>query len=206
MADLLALSRFRNYRRGDLMIRQGDVASSVVMVLEGHVKVWRVLGSGKSDVLAFRGRHDVIGRTAVLYGRPRSAYVEALERCRVALVPGASYLALMERHGFMGRVSEDIRERLAETIAVRGGSDVSAQLAFVLTRILDRQRAGGFCDPGPVALHSTQEDLGCHLGIGRNSVSSGLRQLESMGVRRRRGRIEILDNEKLRKLARTVQA
>jgi CRP-like cAMP-binding protein len=205
ITDLLKCSQFRNFRSGDLLLRQGDAASSVVIVLEGQVKVWRAQSNGRSEVLAFRGRRDLIGRTAVLYGRPRSAYVEALARCRVALVPGACYLALIDQHGLKDRVAGDVRERLAESIAVRSGSDASSRLAFVLTRIIDRQSAADPCASGPVVLSSTLEDLGRHLGMGRNSISQQLAQLENMGVRKRRGRIEILDNEKLRRLARTVQ-
>ncbi|WP_176611705.1 Crp/Fnr family transcriptional regulator [Actinomadura sp. WMMB 499] len=206
MSHLLKCSTYRNFRPSELIIHQGDAPKGVWIIVKGQVKVWRADAVGNVDVLAFRGRRDVIGRTALLGERLRSANVEASERSTVALVPSGTYLELMERHGLGDRVLGDISDRLAESLIVRGGSNPSARLAFLLTRVLDRRgTAEGTRKAGPVVLRSTHEDLGRHLGMPRNAISRMLGELGDAGVRTRRGQIEIVDNEKLRALARIVQ-
>ncbi|MGK5553965.1 helix-turn-helix domain-containing protein [Actinomadura kijaniata] len=75
----------------------------------------------------------------------------------------------------------------------------------MFTRILDRRYAAtGHREIGPVVLRATREDLGDLIGVGRNSVSRYLGELENAGVRLRRGAIEIVDNEIIRKMAESV--
>jgi CRP-like cAMP-binding protein len=189
-----------NHRSGGVIIRQGDVSGHVVVILDGQVKVRRIEKNGEGRILAFLGPDELIGRSGVLEGRRRFAQVEALGRCKVAVVPAQKYLALTNQVPRYRHVAAHIRERLVAVEIIQGDADPLTRLAFALARIAESCRLGG----GPTAkaeLRCSRTDLGRHLGMNRNNLSSLLKELEGVGVYAARSRITITDLQALREIA-----
>ncbi|WP_169514802.1 Crp/Fnr family transcriptional regulator [Actinomadura atramentaria] len=202
---LLERSRTRNLRSGEVLFREGDHGTLVGIVLKGQVKIWRATINGSQDVLAFRSERDLVGRTAVLDGKVRTATVEAQVRSRVALVPGSVYLDVLQASNLRVGVERDIRKRVDESRTVRGLDPSIARLAYAFTTLLDRRIADTPGSPRTVILHSSRADLARYLGIGRNRISRLLVEMGSVGVRASHAQIEIQDSSRLREMARSVR-
>ena len=75
--------RFRTFAAGEALMRQGEDADAMHVILSGRVRVDRTaVGEPAPIVLAELGANDVVGEIGVLDGGPRTATVTALEQTR----------------------------------------------------------------------------------------------------------------------------
>src|SRR3954451_7574019 len=77
--ELLRCGSPRVYRRGDEMLHQGNRGFHLLVLLTGAAKVVRSDQHGGLVLLALRPPVDLVGESAVLDDRPRSASVMAME-------------------------------------------------------------------------------------------------------------------------------
>lgn len=72
--------RLRTFEAGDALMRQGEDADAMHVILSGRVRVERTAaGESAPIVLAELGASEVVGEIGVLDGGPRTATVTALE-------------------------------------------------------------------------------------------------------------------------------
>src|SRR6266851_6092524 len=76
---LLDAGEVMQYAPGELLLKEGDTAEFVLLVLTGKLEVF-VQRQGKDLVLTEAGPGAILGELAVLCGIPRSASVRA-KRC-----------------------------------------------------------------------------------------------------------------------------
>jgi CRP/FNR family transcriptional regulator, cyclic AMP receptor protein len=74
-ADLLDLGTARLAGPGEVLLRQGDRESHVVLLRDGFVKVTVGTAEGREALLGIRMGGDILGEMSALNGRPRSATV-----------------------------------------------------------------------------------------------------------------------------------
>lgn len=75
--------RLRTFEAGEALMRQGEGADAMHVILSGRVRVERTApGERAPVVLAELGANDVVGEVGVLDGGPRTATVTALEETR----------------------------------------------------------------------------------------------------------------------------
>ena len=82
--DVLA-SRCRavQFAHGDELIRQGDVASTMFIILEGAACVLMQLAGATDQEVAVLATGDIVGEMSLMTGAPRTATVKALTTMRV---------------------------------------------------------------------------------------------------------------------------
>ena len=96
LSDLIDESSQTIYDAETIIVRQGDRADKVYMVLSGRVRV--VYEESQKEVsVADLGPGDVFGEMAVLEAQPRSANVVTLERTNCLEVPGAVFMAALKQ-------------------------------------------------------------------------------------------------------------
>jgi CRP-like cAMP-binding protein len=98
--DLLPLLRhanLRHLRAREVLFTLGEAGSSIVLVLEGYMKLSSVTPCGREIVLEIAGPGRVFGELAVLNDWPRSADAVALSACRVLIVDGGQLMHAMMR-------------------------------------------------------------------------------------------------------------
>jgi len=98
--DLLPLLRhanLRHLRAREVLFSLGEEGSSIVLVLEGYMKLSSVTPCGREIVLEIAGPGRVFGELAVLNDWPRSADAVALSACRVLIVDGPQLMRAMMR-------------------------------------------------------------------------------------------------------------
>ena len=75
--------RLRTFEAGEVLIRQGEEADSMYVILSGRVRVDRdAPGQSAPAHLAELGANDVVGEIGVLDGGARTATVTAIEETR----------------------------------------------------------------------------------------------------------------------------
>lgn len=86
----------RECRRGQVLFYKGEVPGHLVCILEGHLKLLKVDGQGREIVIRFLGPGDVTGFRPMLAGEVSAAVAECVSPARLAMVPRAAFLRLVE--------------------------------------------------------------------------------------------------------------
>jgi Cyclic nucleotide-binding domain len=109
-----ALSEPRTFARGARLMREGEKADYVVVILDGRVKI--SVGDGNSRrVIARRGPGEIVGERAIVQIAVRSATVTALEMVRALVMTTENFAIFVSDHPDVLTVIEGrIYERLVE--------------------------------------------------------------------------------------------
>ena len=181
---IAAASRLRNVRRGQVLFTAGDPSDSLIVVISGRVKVVVRSADGAELTLTIVQPGGTIGELSVADGGPRSADAEALDDCRLLLVPRERIADLCSR---VPSVTQALLTSIAGTL--RRLTEAASDLVFLdlprrVAKVLLSQPSG---ENGTIALRMSQEELAHQVGGSRQSVNAALRGFE------RRGWIEVHD-------------
>jgi CRP-like cAMP-binding protein len=174
----------REYPRGSIILSLGDDPGTVLVLLEGRVKIAAAGAEGRDAVLAFRGPGDLVGELGAIDGRRRSASVSALERVVALALAGSDFERLMNsRPGIGVALLRVLASRLRSAnvdLAAFGAHDVTGRVALRLVELCDRYGTSG--DRGvAITLPLTQEELAGWTGASREAVSKALAALRGLG-------------------------
>lgn len=171
----------RRYRRGTLLIQEGEAGDTLYIVLQGRLRAYVADNKGKELTLGIHGPLEYVGEMS-LDGGLRSAHVEALEASLCSVVTRETLLAYITSHPefaleLMGRLIR--RARLA-TESARNVAliDVYGRLIRLLKQLA--------CEPNPEGLRAlreriTHQAMAQHLACSREMVSRLMRDLEAGG-------------------------
>jgi CRP/FNR family cyclic AMP-dependent transcriptional regulator len=173
------------YPRGSTILRKGDPATGMIVILQGRVRIGLVSDEGKEVTLRVLGAGEVLGEISFLDGEERSADVTALEDCVALNVERAHFLSLL--HG-----SSDLCLRLMKTLCQRIRRTslsleeaISLDLPTRLGRHLLRM-AQDYGIPTPrgtrIGLRMSQGEIAALVGVSREKVNRQLRSWKSEGV------------------------
>lgn len=171
----------RRYRRGTLLIQEGETGDTLYIVLQGRLRAFLGDEAGKELTLGSYGPLEYVGEMS-LDGGPRSANVEATEASTCAVVSRVTLLAYIAEHPefaleLMARLIR--RARLA-TESARSVAliDVYGRLVRLLNQLADEPDAQG---QRPLRERLTHQQLAQHLACSREMVSRLLKDLETGG-------------------------
>src|SRR6266481_2125785 len=97
---LLDNGEVKEYSAGEEMLKEGDSATFVLLVLTGKLRVF-VERQGCDLVLTDAGPGTILGELAVLCGIPRSASVRASENSAALQWSAAAFRSLLLRDAFL---------------------------------------------------------------------------------------------------------
>jgi CRP/FNR family transcriptional regulator, cyclic AMP receptor protein len=187
-ADLeavVAVSRVRIFRRGQILFSAGDPSDTVIVVISGRVKVVVRSADGGELTLTVIGPGGMFGELGVADGGPRSADAETVEECRLLFVPRQIIQDICARestaeHALLRSIAANLR-RLTEAASDLVFLDLPRRVAKVL--LIQPRGEDGLIWP-PVS----QEELAHQAGGSRPSVNATLRGFERRGWIQMRGR------------------
>lgn len=178
---LAALGTPRHFRRGALLIQEGDLGDSLYIVQQGRLRSFLADNTGKELTLGLHGPLEYVGEMA-LDGGPRSAHVEAIEPTQCSVVSRATLLAYIstEPEFSMELLARVIRRARLATESARSVAliDVYGRLVKLLNQI-----AGAYDANGERMLQErlTHQAIAQHLACSREMVSRLLKDLETGG-------------------------
>jgi CRP/FNR family transcriptional regulator, cyclic AMP receptor protein len=197
---LVAAGTGRRFHAGEVLLRQGDPPTHVLLVVSGRVKVSLALPADEI-LLAVRGPGELLGEIAVLGGDGdgRSATVVAIDPCVTSVLPAARFGALVRSARLEDELLRSTMRRLRE--GERWRAEIAALPAGLrVVRALVRLAIPGA--RGPVDVGLSQAEIGQAVGLSRGVVAAELSRLREQGVvATGRRRIIVTDLPRLRALA-----
>jgi CRP/FNR family transcriptional regulator, cyclic AMP receptor protein len=182
----------RTFRRGVVLIQEGDQGNTLYIVQTGRVRAFAADDTGKEITLGLYGPGELIGEMS-LDGGPRSANVETLEPSTCVVLTRETMLAyIAEQPAFalemIGRLIRRARVATEEARSL-ALSDVYQRLS----RLLD-EFAGPPAPDGSRLIEEriTQQQIANHLACSREMVSRLMKDLQTGGYVEMRDRRIVL--------------
>ena len=182
-ADLFALAErgeIRRYRKGTLLIQEGDQGETIFIILSGRLRAFSVGENDREITYGVYGAGEYLGEMS-LDGGPRSASVITLEACQCAVVSRRTLERFIaERPEFAFELlAKVIRRARVATLNARqlALNDVYGRLKLLLGALAVLQTDGTL----RVAERLTHQEMANRLGCSREMVSRLMKDLERGG-------------------------
>ncbi|MEV6959059.1 Crp/Fnr family transcriptional regulator [Streptomyces sp. NPDC051207] len=206
---LLSLGRELNFAARVVLLHQSEPSAHVLFLVEGWTKVTAAAASGYEALLALRGPGDIVGESAALTGRPRSATVTALEPVRAVALEHSRFKDFLSRSpavsfALLGLTAD--RTRAADRRRLEFASMNVRQRFAVLLLDLARTHGRRTAEGIELVVPLSKQELAGSVGASREMVQRLLRELrEKEAVATGRRALIILRPDLLRLIAATEQ-
>jgi CRP/FNR family transcriptional regulator, cyclic AMP receptor protein len=173
----------RSYRKGAVILNDGEVGDAVYILIQGRVRVFGSAPSGKEITYGIIEAGEYFGEMA-LDGGTRAATIEAMEPCLCSVVPNAQVLAFMRDHSDFSveLLHKAIGRARSATSAARDMAllDVYERLAQNLTRAANATSENS-AFPKTIEDLVTHAEIASQIGASREMVSKLMKDLERGG-------------------------
>jgi CRP-like cAMP-binding protein len=197
---VLRRGHIKRYTRGETIYRRGESGDSMMVVLEGRIKITNITADAREVVLNFLGAGDVNGEIAVLDGKARTADAVVLQDCEIFAIYARDLLPVLTAHpAALLEIIQLLCEKLRSASAMIEDNllEMRVRTARGLLR-LAQQHGRASKDGIRLELSASQKELGAYLGLSRANVSRQLTELkEAKVIRLDRTQIVIVDQEGL---------
>lgn len=177
---LLSLGRELTFAARMVLIHQREPSSHVLFLVHGWTKVTASAANGYEALLALRGPGDIVGESAALTGRPRSATVTALEPVRAVAVEHERFKDFLNRSpavsfALLGLTADRTRaaDRRRLEFASMSVRERFAVLLLDLARTHGRRTAEGI----ELSVPLSKQELAGSVGASREMVQRLLKEL-----------------------------
>jgi CRP/FNR family cyclic AMP-dependent transcriptional regulator len=180
------------YRKGEIVISQGDPADAVFYIQSGKVKVSVVSEQGKEAVVAMLGTNDFFGEGCLAGQALRMATVATMVDSVIVRLEKAAIVHVIHREpAFAGMFIGHLLAR-----AVRVEADLVDQLFNSSEKRLARMllllaNFGKDEKPEPILAKISQETLADMIGTTRSRVSFFMNKFRKLGLIDYNGSIEV---------------
>src|SRR3954468_8500126 len=205
---LLSVAMMRTFRRGQILIYEGQRADKVLVLRSGRVKVASTTANGREVVLAFRGPGELVGELSALDDEPRSASIIAIEKVEALCLPPQEFRAFVTQHPsaslallrLLSRRLRDADAKRKEFAALTAIARVAGQLLELAERFGRREGSTIV-----ITLPLSQEELAGSTGVSLESVARALQTMRSLKtIETARREIRVCDLEALEALHRAM--
>ena len=187
--------RTSDYRKDQIVFRQGDPADAVFYIQSGKVKKTVVSEQGKEAVVAILGARDFFGEGSLAGEVLRLSTVSALTKSVIARVSKADITRVIHEEPTFAelfiahllsrnsRVEEDLVDQLFNSSEKR--------LARTLLLLANFGKEGR---PEPIIARVSQETLAEMIGTTRSRVSFFMNKFRKLGFIKYNGRLQVNDS------------
>ena len=181
----------RRYRKGTLLIQEGDQGDTLFIVVQGRVKAFSMDARGREVTFGVYGPGEYLGEMS-LDGGPRSASVITLDPSTCVVVTRQTLLGHIGEHPefALELLSLVIRRARLATQGARNLAliDVYGRLVQLLNSLAEDRGDGVHVIAGRL----THQDIASRVGCSREMVSRLLKDLETGGYVGSEGRQLVL--------------
>ncbi len=197
LAALAALTTEYRFQADEFVFWEGDEGDRFFVLAEGSIKVIKHSSQGKEFIIAFFGPVEMFGEVAVFENRSYPASAQVVTPARVLGIRRADFLAFLADRpqvalriiNVLGGRLRDAQNRLRDLAGERVEQRIAAILLMLSTKL------GG-------TLPFTRQEIADMVGTTTETAIRVMSQLRRRDiVRSVRGRVTILDAEKLRLLS-----
>ncbi|MBS7807333.1 cyclic nucleotide-binding domain-containing protein [Variovorax sp. PCZ-1] len=188
IARLAESGVIRSYKKKSIIISEGDSGDTLLVLLEGSVRVFGQDGNGKEVTYGHIDAPSYFGEMS-LDGGPRSASIEATTACKCAVITRERVRASLATSPELATelITKIIARARAATDTVRSLAlkDAYGRLREVLEHLAIEPDENGH---RKIKSGTTHASLALQIGTSREMVSKILRDLETGGYVRTEGR------------------
>jgi CRP/FNR family transcriptional regulator, cyclic AMP receptor protein len=179
LEHLAALAIVRHYPKNAIIVREGDRAETLFLILSGRIKVFVADEDGGRVVLATQRAGEYFGEISLDHG-VRSASVMALEPCELGLLQCADFRDFLGRHpdAALAVINNLIRRTRSLTHRICDLSllDAYARLAKLLVSLATVEGGRSI-----VSEPLTQQEIAEQIGVSREMVNRIFKDLKAGG-------------------------
>lgn len=95
---LIELTQSYSFRKGELILQEGQVGIGCFIILSGKVEVVKSINTPKEKVITELGSGEIIGEMTVIDEQPHSASVRALENTECVMIERWDFKAQMQAY------------------------------------------------------------------------------------------------------------
>lgn len=185
----------RRAGRGEFIVRAGDPADSLFILISGTAKVLNSDEEGREVILAVLGAGEFFGEMGLIDGSERSADVVAQENCELLVISRADLHRCMQDNFQVAlKVMQILVQRLREAdskIESLALLDVYGRVARLLLEMSTLDENGRRV----VNRKITKQEMARMIGASREMVSKVVRNLEKSGYIRYEGDVIVIIGE-----------
>jgi CRP/FNR family transcriptional regulator, cyclic AMP receptor protein len=194
---IAALCHTQYVAAGEILFQKGDSGDALFGIRRGQIRIETGSADGGRLALNFLGAGDLFGEIAVLDGQPRTADAMAGEPSELFVVRRNDFLNFLESEP---RVAVKLIALLCQRI--RWASDRFEESVLLPLQVRLARRLCALATDFGSEVYISQEQLGIYVGAALDSVNK-LQQWRQQGILEiRRGRIMLLNANRLRAEAR----
>jgi CRP-like cAMP-binding protein len=189
---IINTSASRSYERNEQIFQQGDPAACFFLVLEGWVKLHRVLPNGDDVVVALCSPGETFAEAVMFLGGRYPVSAEAVSPARLLRVNGTVLRQLILENpeiafGMLASSSVHLRNLIGQIEQLKRQSAPKRIASFLLS--LAKASSGSV----QITLPCEKSLIASRLGMTPESFSRALRRLSGLGVAVQREQIDIED-------------
>lgn len=176
LAALIEDLRTREYKKDDLLFRQGDESREIYIILKGKVRIFKISPSGNETSIDIFAVNDVLGEFAALDNEPRSTAAKAISAVSTLVMSQEHFMHHLESTpGLAINLARLMAGKLRWTAAYAESVaqfDAAGRLLHIL--LDNNARYGEEVEPGKVyvlELGLSQSDLASMVGARREWVN-----------------------------------
>lgn len=169
-----SLGAVRNFAKGEIIYRQGDLATTFCYLKKGKVSVFMTSIDGMEKTLNTASKGELLGEGAFFDKKPRVSSARAVTNCEVIMIDEQTLTSLFAKHP---RLAFELLEILSNRIRL-----LSAQLDSMTFLQADARIARLLLQSekdGRVTL--THEEIALAVGVSRVTVSKTLGKFSANG-------------------------
>ncbi len=203
--EFLKQFRTKHFKKGELILCQGDVPAQAFVVKTGVIKTYNLTRQGEEKPIGYDVKHEAFP-IAWIFGKIQRAqyYYEAFSNVEVYCVPSDEYQQFLETHpdGLMYVFQRVVERSIGFQLRVNALEQSKACLKVTNTMHFLALRFGEEVKPHIVKLTIplTQQDIANLTGLTRETTGLELKKLGEQGVLKSRRRHYIIYTDKLNNL------
>lgn len=201
LQDLSSIAITKTFKRGAVIFSENDPGAGFYVVSDGKIKIFKISGEGKEQILHIFGPGEPFGEAPVFEGRRFPAHAMALEDSQALYFPRVAFVDLVKRNpslalSMLAVLSRRLR-RFAALVEDLSLKEVPTRLAAHLIYLSDNS-------PGEdeLSLDISKNQLAGLLGTIPETLSRILTKMAKKGLIQIHGpKIKIIDKAGLDELA-----
>ena len=203
--DFESITSWRSFRSGATLFREGQTPHSVLLLLDGAVKLSTSSHTGRRLILQIAKPGEVLGLTATFSGDTYQITAETLYPSTLALIPRFEFFHFLARHpGAYRSVARELSLECNLACTRLRTIGLATSVRAKLARLLLEWSASGRPMESGIQLHLslTHGEIGECIGTSRETVTRTLNTFRRRRIVHLRGSIlTILDFEALEECA-----
>jgi len=190
----------RNYPKGHLLFQQGDQADHFYFVLEGWVKLYRLMPTGEEAIMHIFTKGETFAEAAMFAGRKYPVTAEVVADARLLSINSNHFEKQISESPkialrMLATTAERLKQLVTEVEQIKGRNSLERVAFFLLSLCPDEETSTVLDLPYEKSL------IASRLNIKPESLSRVLKKLRDYGISSVKNQIIVSDVQKLRQLA-----